>query len=160
MSSDTLVLLVILLMIVGFFGVIIVGTIMDFPLGSASDDLKIVYILRCPKCGVEASFDAEFCPQCGMKLPPSHDIADAVIGAVQQRLTSDRMKLEEAIIAFLSSRKDTADKPTSTEIFNVLSHDLTSMNDTDFLVKLKELVMEKRIEAEEGDDKRVHYYVR
>lgn len=31
--------------------------------------LKGPLILRCPKCGIELTIDAEFCPQCGKKLP-------------------------------------------------------------------------------------------
>jgi len=115
--------------------------------------LKGSLVLRCPRCGFELAINAEFCPECGMKLPPTFE-------AVQRKLVEDRLKLEDAIVVFLSSSEDTAEKPTSTEIFNVLSQDLTTVKDTDLIIKLKELVKEKRIEAQEGDDRRVHYYVK
>ncbi|MCJ7635772.1 zinc-ribbon domain-containing protein [Candidatus Bathyarchaeota archaeon] len=35
-----------------------------------SRPLKITLTLRCPKCGTELLTDAEFCQQCGTKLPP------------------------------------------------------------------------------------------
>jgi hypothetical protein len=35
-----------------------------------SQPLKITLTLRCPKCGAELLTDAEFCRQCGTKLPP------------------------------------------------------------------------------------------
>lgn len=36
---------------------------------------KIKITLRCSKCGTEITTNAEFCPQCGTKLPPNNTIS-------------------------------------------------------------------------------------
>jgi hypothetical protein len=47
-------------------------------------------ILHCPKCNVEVTIDAEFCPQCGTRLPPHHSSVQNDRTPTKQRIIYDR----------------------------------------------------------------------
>jgi ferredoxin len=83
--------------------------------------------VRCGRC-------EELCPQCGTRLPPRPEVIQQ---RIEQKITSDHAKLEDAIVKYLADKSDTVGRPTSTEIIGALRNDFSSLDEVEFIQKLK-----------------------